>query len=177
MEAAALGPVLGWMLDRFGAQGMIRMGIIVFGVGFMLLSQIDTLPRFYAAFVCRRARREHVQLLPDERRDHPVVRASARARSPRCSSAARSAAFSVRVVAWSIQTYGWRATAFASGVIIIVIGWPLARVIRRRPEDDGETVDGLPPAPTDCGQRHDGRAERRRATSPRARRCAPARSG
>src|SRR5205085_8500753 len=36
-------------------------------------------------------------------------------------------------------------TAFSSGVIAIVAGLPLAMVIRRRPEDYGETVDGLPP--------------------------------
>jgi sugar phosphate permease len=53
----------------------------------------------------------------------------------------------VVLVAWSIQTYGWRVTAFASGLIAIVVGWPLARVIRSRPEDHGETIDGLPPEP------------------------------
>src|SRR4029079_16923393 len=50
-EAALLGPVLGWMVDKFGAQGIIRGGIVLFGIGFMLLSQIDTLVGFYAAFV------------------------------------------------------------------------------------------------------------------------------
>jgi sugar phosphate permease len=52
---------------------------------------------------------------------------------------------SVPIIAWSLQAFGWRATAFASGVIAIVVGLPLAMVIRRRPEDYGETVDGLPP--------------------------------
>src|SRR5690606_30157762 len=33
-----------------------------------------------------------------------------------------------------------------SGVVAIVVGWPLARIVRSRPEDFGETVDGLPPA-------------------------------
>src|SRR5215210_2462030 len=50
-ETAILGPVLGWMVDRFGAQGIIRAGIVTFGIGFMLLSQTDTLTGFYAAFV------------------------------------------------------------------------------------------------------------------------------
>jgi MFS family permease len=27
MEAAALGPLMGWFIDRFGPQGMIRLGI------------------------------------------------------------------------------------------------------------------------------------------------------
>lgn len=51
MEAAVLGPLLGWMMDRFGPQGMIRLGIVVFGLGFMLLSRIDSLVGFYGAFL------------------------------------------------------------------------------------------------------------------------------
>ena len=37
MEAAILGPLLGWIIDRFGPQGMIRIGVIMFGIGFCLL--------------------------------------------------------------------------------------------------------------------------------------------
>src|SRR5688572_14435918 len=51
VEVAALGPVLGWLVDRFGAQWIVRVGIITFGIGFMLLSQIETLVHFYCAFV------------------------------------------------------------------------------------------------------------------------------
>ncbi|HEY3077839.1 MAG TPA: hypothetical protein VGJ74_21915, partial [Burkholderiales bacterium] len=51
MEAAILGPLLGWFIDRFGPQGMIRVGVFVFGVGLMLLSQTDTLLAFYGAFL------------------------------------------------------------------------------------------------------------------------------
>src|SRR6186997_1894208 len=50
-EVAFLGPVLGWAVDHFGAQGIVRVGIITFGIGFMLLSQIETLMHFYGAFV------------------------------------------------------------------------------------------------------------------------------
>jgi len=48
----------------------------------------------------------------------------------------------VPIVAWSIESIGWRETAFGCGVVAIVIGYPLACVFRRRPEDFGETVDG-----------------------------------
>ncbi|MCD8537572.1 MAG: MFS transporter [Burkholderiaceae bacterium] len=47
MEAALLGPLLGWFLDRFGAKGVIKIGVLMFGLGFMGLSQIDTLTGFY----------------------------------------------------------------------------------------------------------------------------------
>src|ERR671922_273288 len=51
MEAAILGPLLGWLIDRFGPQGIIRFGIFVFGCGLMLLSQTDSLLAFYGAFL------------------------------------------------------------------------------------------------------------------------------
>jgi sugar phosphate permease len=46
------------------------------------------------------------------------------------------------LVAWSLQTYGWRPTAFYSGVLAIVVGFPLALVMRNKPEDYGLKVDG-----------------------------------
>src|SRR5881394_4162647 len=51
MEVAILGPVLGWLIDRFGPQIWIRIGVMVFGIGLMLLSFTDSLPAFYGAFI------------------------------------------------------------------------------------------------------------------------------
>jgi sugar phosphate permease len=47
------------------------------------------------------------------------------------------------VVAWALAAWGWRATAFASGITIIAFCLPLSFVIRRRPEDMGEVMDGI----------------------------------
>jgi sugar phosphate permease len=49
------------------------------------------------------------------------------------------------VVALAMASFGWRATAFASGVLILVICLPLSFVFRRRPEDHGMRMDGAPP--------------------------------
>src|SRR5207244_10269513 len=51
MEVAILGPVLGWMLDRFGPRVFVRFGVVMFGIGLMLLSRIESLPAFYLCFV------------------------------------------------------------------------------------------------------------------------------
>src|SRR5436190_17051790 len=51
METAFLGPLVGWIMDRFGPQGIIRVGVVMFGTGLILLSYTDTLPSFYGAFV------------------------------------------------------------------------------------------------------------------------------
>jgi MFS family permease len=152
-EVAILGPVLGWAVDRYGSQLIVRVGIITFGVGFMLLSWIDTLAGFYAAFV--------VIALGSSMFSNSIVgvaiihwfeKRRARALSALQFGSAVGGLF-VFLIAASIQAYGWRATAFGSGVLAILIGWPLARTIRSRPEDHGETVDGVPPAPKVEGAR------------------------
>src|SRR3954447_26328390 len=49
MEGALLGPILGWVIDRFGPPGMIRAGVLVFRSGLMLLSGTEALLAFYGA--------------------------------------------------------------------------------------------------------------------------------
>ena len=152
MEAAVLGPALGWIIDRFGPQGMIRIGIVTFGVGFMLLSQIESLAGFYGAFLVIALGASLCGFFPiNVAIIHWFEKFRARALSVLSLGLAIGGVF-VPVVAWSMQAWGWRATAFGSGLLAILVGWPLARVFRRRPEDVGETIDGLPPCAPEPGQ-------------------------
>ncbi|HEX6295306.1 MAG TPA: MFS transporter [Burkholderiales bacterium] len=143
MESAILGPVLGWFIDRFGPQGMIRAGIVVFGIGLMLLSFTDTLVAFYAAFVVIALGASLCGFFPV---NVALIHWFERWRARALSSLSLGIAFggiSVPLVAWSLQTYGWRATAFVSGIIAIVLGLPMAMVFKRRPEDHGLVADGI----------------------------------
>jgi sugar phosphate permease len=143
MESAILGPVLGWFIDRFGPQGMIRAGIVVFGIGLMLLSFTDTLLAFYGAFVVIALGASLCGFFPvNVALIHWFERWRARALSS-LSLGIALGGISVPLVAWSLQTYGWRATAFVSGIIAIVLGLPMAMVFRRRPEDHGMVADGI----------------------------------
>ncbi len=153
-ESALLGPVLGWVVDRFGPRAMIRTGVVVFGIGFMLLSRIDSLTGFYLAVATIAVGTSLSGYFPI---NVAVIRWFARKRARALSSLNIGMAMGglfVPIVAWSLLANGWRATAFASGVAAVVIGWPLAGVFRSRPEDHGETVDGVPaqpPVPSGAG--------------------------
>jgi MFS family permease len=143
MEVAILGPVLGWMLDRFGPRRFVRLGVVMFGVGLMLFSQVETLPTFYGAFIVIALGVGFCGFFP---LNVAIIHWFERWRARAISSMSIGLAFGgivVPLVAWSMEVWGWRVTAFASGVIVVVAGSLLASMIYNRPSDRGETVDGV----------------------------------
>jgi len=143
LEGALLGPALGWIMDRVGARVMVQAGIVCFGLGFIVLSQIDSIGGFYGAVLLLALGSSLSGYFPlTVTLVHWFKRQRARALSI-MSLGLAIGGVAVPVVAWTMQTYGWRATAFGSGVVAIVVGLPLARVLRRHPSEIGETEDGL----------------------------------
>jgi sugar phosphate permease len=142
LEAAVLGPVIGWFIDRFGAQGVIRTGVSLFGLGFLLLSQIDSLLSFYGAFIVTALGASLCGFFPlNVSLIHWFEKKRARALASMQFGMA-AGGLCVPLIAWALAAFGWRATAFASGLAIWTICLPLSFVFRRRPEDFGEVPDG-----------------------------------
>ena len=121
VESAIVGPVLGWLMDRFGPQAMVRIGILVFALGFMALSQIDTLAGFYACAIVLAIGASLGGYFP---LTVALVQWFERYRARALSVMSLGLALGglmVPAVAWSMQHFGWRATALASGVIALVV--------------------------------------------------------
>ncbi len=146
VESGLLGPIQGWMLDRFGPRPVMRIGILLLGSGFMLFSQINTLPMFYLAFVLMAigmSMSGFVSLTTT------LINWFERRRGTALGIMQTGGAVGgllVPLVAWSLTAYGWRATAFGSGVAVITLGLPLVQLMRHRPEDYGLLPDGAQPA-------------------------------
>jgi MFS family permease len=143
MEAALLGPAIGWFLDRFGAKGIIKTGIILFGLGFICLSQIETLTGFYVSIIISAVGMSMFGYFP---LTVAVIQWFEKKRARALSVVGLGFAIGglfVPLIAGSIEMFGWRTTALGSGIISIIIGYPLATLFRRKPEDFGEVVDGI----------------------------------
>jgi sugar phosphate permease len=143
VEAAILGPLLGWLIDRFGPQWVIRAGVVMFGTGFILLSYVDSLLAFYGAFIVTALGASLCGFFPLQvALTHWFERYRARALSSMSVGMALGG-LALPIVAWALTTWGWRTTAFTSGIIMIVVCLPLSFVIRHRPEDMGQVMDGI----------------------------------
>ena len=50
IESGLLGPLQGWFVDRFGPRIVLQVGVVLYGIGFMLFSQVETALTFYLTF-------------------------------------------------------------------------------------------------------------------------------
>lgn len=145
METAVIGPLLGWLVDRFGPGIMIRIGVVLFALGLVVLSQIDTLTGFYVAALIIAAGVSLCGYFPiNVAIIHWFERKRARAMATSSLGLALGGLI-VPLVAGSIAAFGWRATALGSAVAVLLMGWPLASVFKGKPSDMGQTIDGEPP--------------------------------
>ena len=145
VESGLLGPIDGWLVDRFGPRKMMLAGVVIFGAGFMLLSVTNGLPMFYLAFLVLAVGAALGSFLPAS---VAVVNWFMRRRATALAVMMLGLAAGGLVqplVAGGMETLGWRTMAFLSGVIVIVAGLPLAALLRHRPEEYGWTLDGDPP--------------------------------
>jgi sugar phosphate permease len=142
LEAAIIGPLLGWVVDRFGSPVMIRMGVVIMGIGLAGMSQIDSLTGFYVCAVIMAIGTSFCGYFPlSVALVQWFERYRARALAIMSSGLALGG-LAVPLVAWVMQTWGWRTAALASGLAAILLGLPLARIMVRRPQDLGLQVDG-----------------------------------
>ena len=156
VETGILGPLEGWLTDRFGPRRVVLIGIVLFGGGFMLLSRIQSITAFFAAFLLLSAGASLGGFLP---LSVAVLNWFVRKRTLALGLAMAGSGLAgviVPLVAWGVTTQGWRTTALASGLVIWIIGIPMALLLRHRPEKYGYLPDGDRPASTNGKEQEHG---------------------
>jgi sugar phosphate permease len=148
-ESGIFGPIQGWLTDRLGPRVLIRTGMVVLGFGLILFSFIRSPVTFFITFFLMAVGSSLGGYLPI---GVSLVSWFRRRRSLALSissSGMAAGGFLVQFVALAMTHWGWRWTAFASGVLVLLVGIPLAQVVRHRPEPYGLVPDGgaLPETP------------------------------
>ncbi|MCA9847612.1 MAG: MFS transporter [Dehalococcoidia bacterium] len=145
MEEGLLGPLQGWMLDRFGPRAVMRVGVVIFGGGFFLFARIGSIPGFYAAFLIMAIGASMVGFLSITT---AIVNWFQRKRSMAMGLALLGTAiggYLLPLVVWGLENWGWRAVANISGAIILIVGLPVTQIVRHKPQQYGWLPDGRQP--------------------------------
>jgi MFS family permease len=143
VENGLLGPVQGWLIDRFGPRFSMRLGVLFLGIGFIAFSQIQSLLGFYIAYLSMAMGSSLSGYFPFT---VVIVNWFERRRSRALSIMQVGGAVGgllVVLVAFALETYGWRNTALFSGVLLILLGMPLVQMVRTEPASSDGEADGL----------------------------------
>ncbi|MAI55995.1 MAG: hypothetical protein CMP93_01965 [Gammaproteobacteria bacterium] len=143
LESGLLGPIQGWLVDKYGPRLIAIIGTLIFSIGFLYFGFVNSIPSYFIAFV--------LIALGSSLGGFATLMVSIvswfekhRAKAIAWSQLGFSlGGLCVPFVVLGLETLGWRSMAFLSGGAILIIGLPLVSLIRHNPIEYGEKPDGL----------------------------------
>jgi MFS family permease len=144
LEGGIEGPIIGPLIDKFGARKLIFIGVALAGIGFIAVSRINNALGLYLIFGLLISMGYNTGFF------HATTTAAAnwfikkrsRALGFITTGGGLGGAAIVPLLALLITSFGWRWAAVSIGLIMLAAGIPLAFVIRSRAEDKGMLPDG-----------------------------------
>ena len=142
VQGAALGPIEGLLIDKFGPRLMVMAGFIVMGIGFVLFSFVENAWQFYIAFVVislGAGLGGWLAMIAAVTNWFIKHRAMALSLG---MSGTHVAGLLVPLLALGIEGYGFEKVALGIGVVLLVIAIPAGRLVKNYPEEYGLVPDG-----------------------------------
>ncbi len=148
LEGAILGPFQGFFVDRFGPRRVMLLGITLNGLGWVLAATSQSLGMFAVFFLLIAAGNGMGLTAPPLATvGNWFIRKRGIAFGIATAGFGLGTVF-LPLVNYLIDSLDWRTTAVIIGVVIWAVGYPLALLMRHRPEQYGMKPDGLDePAP------------------------------
>jgi len=146
LEGSIESPLIGWTTDRFGPRYLILIGVALMSLSLILMNWINSLWAYYVVWGVMLGTGAQMGLfLPiDVAISNWFVKKRGRALSIKWTLSGLSGMLILPLVAWLITTQGWRTTCLIGGIVLAIIGLPLAWffIKQRRPEYYGLLPDG-----------------------------------
>ncbi len=150
-EGAIEGPIIGYLIDRFGPKPIIVTAAALTGIGYILLSWVNGYLSFlviYLGVVSLAFSAGFIQT-PMVVANNWFIRQRARAMTVVAASVPVGGALLAPLLAAIVHTWGWRWGAFLAGCAFLGICIPLGLVVKRSPESINLLPDGDPPQETE----------------------------
>lgn len=153
VENGLVGPITGWLIDKYGVRRLMIGGTLLTGAGYILLSQTSTFFSFLIVYVFVVSLGSSTSFMQASTTALNTWFSRRRGMVMSINSAAfrLGGAFMVPLLSVAVLKWGWDTTAIWVGVGMIVLVAPLGIMYRRSPESMGVGPDGDPLKPTAPG--------------------------
>jgi MFS family permease len=139
-------PLTGWITDRWGARWLVIVGVAAMALALLLMQFVHSLLAFYLIWGGLLSIGSNVALsLPlDVTISNWFVKKRAQALSIKWLFSGLSGVLVMPLIAWMTNTYNWRTACTVGGVVMGLVGLPIAWFLikPRRPEYYGLLPDG-----------------------------------
>ncbi len=153
-EGGLVGPITGWLIDRFGVRPLMFFGTLATGVGYIWLSQTNTYLAFVLVylFVVSLGSSTGFMQATTSALNTWFVRQRGIVMGINSAAFRLGGAIMVPLLSIAVLRWGWEAAAFYVGIGMIVLIAPLALLFKRSPESIGQRPDGDPPPESVAGR-------------------------
>lgn len=143
-EGAVEGPIVGHLLERYGPKPIMVTAVLLMGVGYLLLSQVQDYTSFLIVYlgVISLAHAGGFMHAPMVLINTWFIRHRARAITISSAAFGLGGVLVAPVLSLIVQAWGWRWGAAVGGILFLTVGLPLCLTIRRSPESMGLLPDG-----------------------------------
>ena len=148
LEGGFEGPLVGYLINRFGSRKIIIIGSAFAGIGLILLSTVHSFLNFFLVYVFVVAMGSNAGFF------HPVstavnqwfIRHRGLGFSVITASGSVGGMIMAPLLSFIILNYGWRNGSVVAGLMILAIAIPAALPLKRSPEEMGLHPDGRAPS-------------------------------
>ena len=152
LEGGFEGPLVGYLINRFGSRKMIIIGSMCAGIGLIFLSTVHSFLAFFLVYVFIVALGANAGFF------HPIstavnhwfIRHRGLGFSVITASGSVGGMIMAPLLSFIILNYGWRNGAAVAGLMILAVAIPAALPLKRSPEEMGLHPDGRAPLEV-CG--------------------------
>jgi MFS family permease len=143
VESSILGPIAGYLVDRFGPRRVVAIGILIMGGGLIFFGLTQNLWVYYASnIIIALGTGLQGLLVMSVAVNNWFRRKRSISQSVMLIGFPMAGVVGVPAIVLVQQLYGWEVSAIGSGLLIWAIGLPCSMLLRTTPEPYGLMPDG-----------------------------------
>ena len=143
-ENGVIGPISGWLIDKYGVRPLMFAGTFIVGIGYLLLSRADNFIAFLVVyiFVISIGASTSFMQATTAGINSWFIRKRGLAMSVNAAAFRLGGAAMVPILSIFVLKYGWQNASIGIGLMMIFLVMPMALFFRRSPEAYGLNPDG-----------------------------------